>query len=82
MAKSTACEAWSNGKWQPVSIDEVIATTQRQLLRCIECGGAVRAHREGTTGQVAHFEHRHAHHGCSLGSKFTGVKSAHPQPLV
>lgn len=81
MTRSTVGEIRLDGEWRPVDVDEVLAMAPRQQLRCIECRGAVRAHREGTTGQRAHFEHRVAHRGCSRGSTFSGTGSAHPAAL-
>jgi hypothetical protein len=37
-------------------------------FECVECGQPVRPHREGSTGQAAHFEHRERTKGCSLSS--------------
>jgi formylmethanofuran dehydrogenase subunit E len=34
-------------------------------FRCSECGERVRAHKKGTTGQEAHFEHLAANSRCS-----------------
>ena len=35
-------------------------------FRCLECGQPVRAHRGGTTGQAAHFEHINRNPACRL----------------
>ncbi len=35
-------------------------------LHCTLCGEPVRAHRKGTTGQAAHFEHRTKNPSCAL----------------
>jgi predicted RNA-binding Zn-ribbon protein involved in translation (DUF1610 family) len=35
-------------------------------FRCSECGERVRAHKKGTTGQEAHFEHSSSNPRCSL----------------
>jgi len=45
------------------------ATTRRDQhpdFRCQECGRAVRPHREGATGQQAHFEHIRGNPDCRL----------------
>jgi hypothetical protein len=34
------------------------------VFRCVECGQRVRAHKKGTTGQAAHFEHMAANPRC------------------
>lgn len=61
------CELWANGTWQVVSVDDVLAKWAERKLRCIECHGAVRAHKASVDGvSPAHFEHREAHAGCSL----------------
>ena len=35
-------------------------------FRCCSCGEPVRPHKEGTTGQAAHFEHHPANPDCTL----------------
>jgi len=60
-----------------VGIDEGIelrdAADRRRVPKpqftCRECGGRVRPHREGTTGQGAHYEHVPANPSCSLSGK-------------
>ncbi len=41
----------------------------RGSFRCVECGERVRAHRKGTTGQAAHFEHLQANPKCTLSKR-------------
>ena len=36
------------------------------VFRCIECGESVRPHKQGTTGQAAHFEHNSKNPLCPL----------------
>lgn len=61
------CELWASGTWQNVSVEDVLEKWTERKLRCVECKGAVRAHRAGPEGMPpAHFEHRQAHRGCSL----------------
>jgi hypothetical protein len=48
-----------------MTIDEAVLTRERQR-RCIECHEPVRAHKTGTTGQSAHFEHLKKNPRCSL----------------
>lgn len=62
-------------------VADILRMEPRPLLRCPECHGRVRAHKEGTTGQRAHFEHFAAHSGCSLKPTFRGVRSRHPEAL-
>jgi predicted RNA-binding Zn-ribbon protein involved in translation (DUF1610 family) len=38
-------------------------------FRCPECGERVRAHKKGTTGQEAHFEHLSSNPRCSLSGR-------------
>ena len=38
------------------------------MFRCRDCGEQVRPHREGTTGQAAHFEHQTKNPKCALSS--------------
>ena len=72
------CEALFAGKWRVLTVGEVLALGNQPTLRCVECNGRVRAHNEANNGMRAHFEHRVAHPGCSLGSKFNGKKTPHP----
>jgi hypothetical protein len=51
-----------------IEISEALRITQpevRKRFRCLECGERVRAHKEGTTQQAAHFEHMHANPQCT-----------------
>lgn len=38
---------------------------EKTAFTCTECGSPVRAHKEGTTGQGAHFEHFERNLDCS-----------------
>ena len=52
-------------------------------MRCPECHGRMRPHREYSDGARAHFEHQTAHSGCSTKPKtFVGTQSLHPEALV
>ena len=66
MAKATACLL--NGR--RIEIAEALRLRQAEGMtppfRCIECGKQVRAHKRGTTGQAAHFEHQERNPSCSL----------------
>jgi len=78
------CELWANEKWQVVTIDDVLAKWTERKLRCIECRGAVRAHKAGPDGTPpAHFEHRDAHSGCSLCYVYVAgsPQTRHPRAL-
>jgi hypothetical protein len=77
------CELWANGKWQVVGIDDVVEKWSERRIRCIECHGAVRAHRQGSDGHPAHFEHTSAHSGCSLcPGHWDGNQRPHPKKLT
>jgi|ERR1044071_5924816 hypothetical protein len=57
---------------QLLSIQEALDLRQQKhqlTVYCRECGEQVRAHKTGTTGQAAHFEHLRRNLGCSLSSK-------------
>ncbi len=72
MARATTCDM----NRREIAIDEALRLRDDAVIRrrpypefcCRECGEYVRPHREGTTGQGAHFEHRRRSPGCSLGS--------------
>jgi hypothetical protein len=51
--------------WRVMTIDEAVLTREQQG-RCIECHEPLRAHKTGTTGQAAHFEHLKSNPRCSL----------------
>lgn len=77
------CQERVNGQWVIRTIAEVQAAPARGPIRCPECHGPVRPHKQGTTGQRAHFEHRKRHEGCSLKkSTFNGRRSRHPDALA
>lgn len=75
------CELLANKDWLTVSVEEVLAKWTDRKLRCIECHGAVRAHKAGPEGQPpAHFEHRDAHAGCSLCHIYKDGSQISPHP--
>lgn len=77
------CELWANKAWHTVTITDALTKYAERLLRCPECGGAVRAHRASADGSnPAHFEHRIGHAGCSRAHRFSGHHSKHPKPLI
>jgi hypothetical protein len=81
--KSTVCEIRKpGGGWKAITVD--VALEQRETeKRCVECHGAVRAHKTGGHGvPAAHFEHRMKHEGCSLGHAFDGKRRPHPSALT
>lgn len=43
----------------------------RPRFDCDECGRAVRAHKTGTNGQAAHFEHKERNYGCSKSHRWS-----------
>lgn len=54
---------------RPMNIAAALEIRERKRdadFHCIECGEKVRAHKRGTTGQEAHFEHLSANPRCSL----------------
>lgn len=77
------CELWAKGEWLEVDIDDVLKMWTTRRMRCIECHGAVEAHREEADGHPAHFEHILAHSGCPLcPDHFDGNKRPHPDKLT
>lgn len=82
MVKAVICEVWRGNGWQEIGIADALSIRWDSFMRCCECHGRVRAHREANNGMRAHFEHRVAHDGCSLSTKFSGAQSPHPDPLT
>ncbi|WP_166506998.1 hypothetical protein [Frigidibacter mobilis] len=76
------CEARLGGNWEVISVGVALALSPRPELRCIECGGPVRPHKQANNGMRAHFEHRSRHEGCSRGSHFNGRRVPHPDALI
>jgi hypothetical protein len=65
MPKATNCVL--NGRVIDVQTAlEMRARKASPNFRCCRCGESVRAHKEGTTGQAAHFEHLAANDRCEL----------------
>ena len=65
MPKATTCIL--NGR--SLGVAEALALRQRNpkiAFRCSKCGEPVRAHKKGTTGQAAHFEHFSKNQNCEL----------------
>jgi hypothetical protein len=65
MPRSVTC----NFNGRPMEIKTALEIRARKPsadFRCQECGERVRAHKKGTTGQEAHFEHLSANPGCKL----------------
>jgi len=81
MPRATDCELQANGRWELVDIGLALTMPRSRRMRCAECGGRVRAHGAGTTGQAAHFEHQERHRGCSRGDCFDGETRPHHRPL-
>ena len=50
------------------------ARRARPDFRCVGCGERVRAHRTGTTGQEAHFEHLRGNPRCRLSDFSDGAR--------
>lgn len=76
------CEIYAFDKWQEIDIDTALRMHKDRMMRCIVCHGRVYPHSEGTNSQKAHFEHKDAHGGCSLGNSFNGHRSRHPRALT
>jgi len=81
MVKATTCEVRHGNRWEEIAIAEALPVRSEYLMRCCECHGRVHAHRKGSNGMRAHFEHRVAHDGCSLSTKFSGTRSRHPDAV-
>jgi hypothetical protein len=76
------CEVKVRGVWQAIEIAHALGVDRGSVMRCPECHGPVRAHKAGTTGQRAHFEHIRKHAGCSLKPNgFSGTRTLHPDAL-
>ena len=79
---SDTCEVKVKEIWITRTIDQALTLHKERVLRCPECYGQVRAHKEGAGGMArAHFEHVTGHEGCSRGIYFKGNKSPHPRSL-
>ena len=67
--------------WRRIGISEAFGEGRDVVLRCPSCHGRVKAHREGTTAQRAHFEHYQRHDGCPTKPGFKGPATRHPHAL-
>ncbi len=76
-----SCEIRMAAGWERISITDALSR-RGETMRCPACHGPVKTHKEGTTGQRAHFEHVQAHTGCRLKSGFSGTESPHPDALA
>ncbi len=76
------CQMIAFGRWETISLDDALNRFDgSRMKRCPECHGQVRAHRPGTNGMRAHFEHFEAHSGCSLSPIFSGTRTPHRRPM-
>ena len=75
-------EILSGDGWFRIDIERGLTLGGSTPMRCPACHGRVRAHKAGTTGQRAHFEHLRSHDGCPLKNGFSGEISAHPEALT
>lgn len=82
MVKATICEVQRGNRWEEIGIADALQVKGQFDIRCCECRGRVTAHRKGSNGMRAHFEHRAAHDGCSLSTKFSGTRSPHPDAVT
>ena len=80
--KRDVCEVRAGDGWEERDVLEVLTLDPRPAMRCPECWGGVRPHKEANNGMRAHFEHLVAHKGCRLGSNFSGTPSQHPSALT
>ena len=72
MPKSADFEIERNGRWEGISVIEVLAINEKRG-RCIECRKPGKAHRVSRHGtQAAHFEHDKRNPGCSRSDHRTG----------
>ena len=84
--RSVVCEiSYGDGIWDEISIDVALkirdSGATNFTIRCQECHGQVRAHKEGAGG--AHFEHLQGHAGCSKGNYYDGQGSRlHPSAIT
>jgi hypothetical protein len=76
------CEVRSGKGWTSLNVAAVLDLPFKPALRCPECHGPVRAHKQANNGMRAHFEHLTLHTGCSRGSNFDGRKRPHPDALT
>lgn len=81
MVLATECYVWRGDVWDKIGIAEALPIRSEFLMRCCECKGRVQPHREGNNGMQAHFEHRVAHRGCRLSTKYKGPDSLHPDAI-
>lgn len=77
----SACEVKSFDEWTSLDLDAALKLASSRTLRCPECHGQVRAHREGSNGAKAHMEHHERHKGCSRGDCFDGTSRPHHRVL-
>ncbi len=74
-------ELFAYKTWTPIELSVALTIPRTRRMRCPECKGRIRAHKEGSDGQKAHMEHYEAHTGCSRGNSFNGEVSHHPRAL-
>jgi hypothetical protein len=82
MTDEIVCEVEVRGRWQPLDLDAALKLASSRVLRCIECGGRVRAHKAGSNGQKAHMEHGERHPGCSRGDCYDGTSRPHHRHIT
>ena len=81
------CQIDEGGDWRPISIDDAIERearlgTKLKRMRCPICKGPVKAHRNISGVQKAHFEHLEEHAGCEHCKNFDGTTRDHPAALI
>jgi len=71
------CDFHNGRRWVRLTIADALARTRRgKMMRCPECHGQVVPFRAYKTGARAHFEHRHAHYGCSFSEALNGASES------
>ncbi|PZR81630.1 MAG: hypothetical protein DI537_37940 [Stutzerimonas stutzeri] len=76
-------QVFASGSWHGVSTDVALTLAKSRTMRCEDCDGAVRMHRESDIAR-AHAEHLERHDGCPRSDEWRKgpkVRSRHPHPL-
>ena len=81
MTAADEAEIRDGAGWRRISVAEAIGEPRSVEMRCVSCHGPMRVHKEGTTNQRAHFEHRQRHDGCPTKPGFKRPAARHPHAL-
>ena len=73
------CEIEADGGWKLIDVATALGLPRNTHMRCPNCHWPIRVHKEGTTGQRAHFEHTsgQTRTGC-----LRGPVATQPSPAV